>query len=236
MKRAIIGLTILLLALAVGTKAVHAEESCEGEIQCTTHQEEQCHDETTQVWERVAVCNLLQPTCRWVKDSRWTGHFEELHTKTNQVCETVDVEDCSCVTPEPTPEPTPAPQPSCDEQNAAGTWSGEHYCGWSPRPWEPGPYSPAVCSGIYADTPLLQGAKRVNDTTVQLAWWPVGNAGKYSLVYGYVGEPMIHGIASIDRSVPGLDITGLRANTKTQFELWAWRGECVSKSKVLISP
>lgn len=128
------------------------------------------------------------------------------------------------------------PEPTCEEQKANGTWAGEHECGWSPKPWTPGPYSPAVCGGIYPTTPLLQRGVRVNDTTINLGWWPVGNASKYSLVYGYTGEAMMHGIASIDRGVTGLNVSSLRPNTATQFELWAWNGECVSKSKVLVTP
>lgn len=125
-------------------------------------------------------------------------------------------------------------QPTCEEQ--AGTWAGEHECGWSPKPWTPGAYAPASCGGIYPTTPLLQRGVRVNDTTINLGWWPVGNATKYSLVYGYTGEAMMHGIASIDKGTTGLNVSLLRPKTSTQFELWAWNGECVSKSKVLLTP
>jgi hypothetical protein len=138
--------------------------------------------------------------------------------------------------PTPTIEPTPTavPELSCEEQVKAGTWKGEHECGWSPKPWEPGQYSPATCGGIFTDKPLLQHFVRVSPTEIELGWWrPVSGVDKYSLIYGYKETEMIHGVINIPGNSTGLTIGALRPNTYTFFQLWAWRGECVTKSTVI---
>jgi hypothetical protein len=131
-----------------------------------------------------------------------------------------------CVTPTPTEEPTPEVTPEPVREAQGG--------GWSPSPWTPGPYSPAVCTGTYTDAPLLQHFKRVSPTEVELGWWnPVGGADKLSLIYGYYGEPMNMGVVHIDSNVTSFTITGLRPNTPVNAQLWAWKGECVSRSATI---
>ncbi len=92
---------------------------------------------------------------------------------------------------------------------------------------------PPVCNGVYADKPLLQHFLRLDPTTVELGWWPVANADRYSLVYGYVGEGMNMGVVDIAKNVTRFNVGLLRPSTAIQAQLWAWRGECVTVSDIV---
>lgn len=135
-------------------------------------------------------------------------------------------EDCrEAPTPTPTPTLEPTPTPEEPKQSSMG--------GGSPQPWSPGPYSPAVCNGVYPDIPLLQGFEVIDSTTDRYSWWaPIGGVDKYAVVYGYSPDALIYGVDNIGRDATSIQISELRPNTQSWLQVWAFKGECVTKSVV----
>jgi len=163
-------------------------------------------------------------------DSVYSGHYHKL-------CElfesesTTNTDECtgrgassnvtggSCTISCEEPTPTPHSSTTSEASSNAGT---------------PGSANPATCNSIYTDKPLLQHFIRTSATEIQLAWWkPVGGADKFSLIYGYSLSAMIYGIPAIPGNSTGITVGALRPNAYTYFQLWAWRGECVTKSDVI---
>ena len=128
-------------------------------------------------------------------------------------------EDCNEEDPTPTPTPTIVPVVFTGVSDGRSDGKGEYHA--------------PVCNGIFPDKPLLQGAKRVNATTVNFSWWGSANADHYSLVYGYYGEPLTMGVVNIDRNVTSFDINLLKPNKAVNAQLWAWLGQCVTVSETL---
>lgn len=123
-------------------------------------------------------------------------------------------------TPTPTVQPT---QPPSNDDHSGPTWSPrvDFSFGWP------------MCDGIYPGTPLLQGLKRVSDTQVELSWWPASDVNFYSLIFGYQGEPMNMGAVYIDPHATSILVNYLRPNSFINAQLWAWRGQCVTRSNIV---
>jgi hypothetical protein len=220
-------LVVLIVFLFICVSKVNAEEECVGTKKCFT----------SKVWVKVESCRLLinlklNANCKLVTDTELTGHWEGTGWKRHWIIDTKwsghyeefkDVEDCTCVALTPTPLPV-VETPCTQNCGNPPTFQGSTTEAFNP-----------TCGGIFPNIPLLQRAVRINPTTINLGWWPVWNASKYSLIYGYEGESLMHGIVSIDRNVTGLNVGSLRPNTKTQFQLISWLGECVSRSGILLS-
>jgi len=130
-----------------------------------------------------------------------------------------------CEANQPKDEPEPTSVPCTQNCGNPPTFQGS-----TTQPNNPS------CNGVYTDMPLLQHFIRTSPTSVELGWWkPIAGVDKYSLVYGYYGEAMMHGVADIANNVTRFTIGALRANTPIQAQLWAWRGQCVTRS-VIIDP
>ena len=158
-------------------------------------------------------------------------------------------------TPTPTPTvsitPTPTPEDPCENQELSKDEVVEDCVTPTETPAPPvnqggpgdgrsdgrsdgmGGHNEPVCSGVYPDFPLLLHFKRVSPTEVELGWWKVNNADHYSLVYGYYGEAMVHGVVFLNSDVTRFTIGNLRPNTPINAQLWAWNGQCVSRSATI---
>lgn len=128
-------------------------------------------------------------------------------------------EDCNEITPTPlvTPEAGPSGNPDVSVYQPNCT---DGYC-------------PAVCNGVYPDKPILQGFKVINDTTDEYSWWgSVGGVDKYAIVYGYKPDELVYGIDNVPANATSIQIGNLRPHTQSWLQVWAYKGECVTKSDI----
>lgn len=144
------------------------------------------------------------------------------------------------VSPSPSISPSPSPSPSplpielpevVVEAGLSGTGVGDGLS--DGRSDGKGNWTNPSCDGIYTDSPLLLHFVRISPTSYEIGWWkPVSGVDKYSLIYGYYGEAMKYGVADIGSHVTRFTIGGLRAGIKIHAQLWAWRGQCVTRDVV----
>lgn len=94
-------------------------------------------------------------------------------------------------------------------------------------------YHPATCTGEYPDKPILQGFAVINETTDRYSWWPSVNADKYAVVYGYSPDALIYGVDNISKDTTSIVLGNLQPNTQSWAQVWAYKGECVTRSDIV---
>jgi hypothetical protein len=134
-----------------------------------------------------------------------------------------------CQRPTHTPTPTPTPtetQPQPPPSNTGGPGDGRSDGAHGPA------YVPETCTGPIPDKPVLNRFKVINSTTDEYGWEPVKGADKYSVVYGYKPDMLVYGIPELPPSTSSVQIGGLKPNTQSWAQVWAWIGPCASFSNI----
>jgi hypothetical protein len=135
-----------------------------------------------------------------------------------------------CPTPTPTIEPSLTPTPEATPEPTQAPRRDEGV-GYGNVPWSYH-YEQPTCNGIFPSKPLLLGFKRTDSTTVHLSWWPSDRVDKYSVEFWYYGDSIHMGQPDIGNTTQ-FDIKGLKANKPINALIWAWNGQCVTKSTTI---
>lgn len=94
-------------------------------------------------------------------------------------------------------------------------------------------YHQTTCDGIYPDKPLVQGFEVIDETTDKYSWWPAQNADKQAVVFGYAPDQLTMGQDNLPSTQGSIVLTNLKPNTQTWVQVWAFKGQCVTKSDIV---
>lgn len=146
-------------------------------------------------------------------------------TPTPELCDGGDAEKIIqvCPTDEPTPTATPEATPTPEQS----TGSLPTFAASTTEANNPS------CDGNYPDKPLIQGFQVINETTDRYSWWPAPNADKQSVLFGYAPDQLTMGQDNLPKDQGTIDLQFLKPNTQTWMQVWAFRGECVTKSDIV---